>query len=67
MPVIDKMGFTNYQVVDKEHIYIFERLNESAQVNLALAQAGIPVKGITITSEKLETYYLNLTGGADNA
>lgn len=67
LPVIDKMGFTNYQVVDKEHIYIFERLNESAQVNLALAQAGIPVKGITITSEKLETYYLNLTGGADNA
>ncbi len=67
LPVLDKMGFTNYQVVDKEHIYIFERLNESAQVNLALAQAGIPVKGITITSEKLETYYLNLTGGADNA
>lgn len=66
LPVIDKMGFTNYQVVDKEHIYIFERLNESAQVNLALAQAGIPVKGITITSEKLETYYLNLTGGTDN-
>jgi len=67
LPVLDKMGFANYQVVDKEHIYIFERLNESAEVNLALAQAGIPVKGISINSEKLETYYLNLTGGADNA
>ena len=67
LPVLDKMGFANYQVVDKEHIYIFERLNESAEVNLALAQAGIPVRGISINSEKLETYYLNLTGGADNA
>lgn len=67
LPILDKMGFTNYQVVDKEHIYIFERLNESAIVNQELAKAGILVKGISITSEKLENYYLNLTGGSDNA
>lgn len=67
LPVIDKMGFTNYQVVDKEHIYIFERLKESAELNLELAKAGVLVKGISITSEKLETYYLNLTGGSNNA
>lgn len=63
LPVIDKLGFTNYQVVDKEHIYIFERLNESAELNLELAKAGIMVKSISITSEKLETYFLNLTSG----
>ena len=63
----DSMGFTNYQVTDKEHIHIFERLNESAALNMELAKAGIPVKGISITSEELETYFLNLTGGADHA
>lgn len=52
---------------DKEHIYIFERLNESAALNMELAKSGIPVKGISITSEELETYFLNLTGGADHA
>ncbi len=66
VPVLDSLGFRNYQVVDKEHIHIFERLNESAQVNMALAKAGILVKGISITSEELETYFLNLTGGAAN-
>ena len=64
LPVLDAMGFADYQVTDKEHIYIFERLSESAQLNMELAKAGIPVKGISITSEELETYFLNLTGGA---
>lgn len=67
LPILDKMGFTNYQVVDKEHIYIFERLEESAALNQELAKAGVLVKGLSITSEKLENYYLNLTGGSNNA
>ena len=67
IPVLEKMGFVNYQAVDKERIYIYERLFESAAVNMELAKAGISVKGIGITSEELESYFLNLTGGADNA
>jgi ABC-2 type transport system ATP-binding protein len=67
LPVLDAMGFTNYQVADKEHIHIFERLGESAALNMELAKAGVPVKGISVTSEELETYFLNLTGGADHA
>ena len=61
------MGFTNYQVMDKHRIYIFERLEESALLNMELAKAGILVKGISITSEDLESYFLNLTGGAQHA
>ena len=41
IPVLDSMGFTNYQVTDKEHIHIFERLNESAALNMELAKSGI--------------------------
>ena len=58
IPVLDAMGFTSYQVTDKEHIHIFERLSESASLNMELAKAGIPVKGISITSEELEAYFL---------
>lgn len=65
VPVLDAMGFTNYRVTDKEHIHIFERLNESALLNMELVKAGIPVKGLSITGEELETYFLNLTGGND--
>ena len=67
IPVLDQMGFTNYQVMDQHKIYIYERLNESASVNMELAKAGILVRGIGITSEELENYFLNLTGGTQNA
>lgn len=67
IPVLDDMGFSSYQVIDKEHIYIFERLGESANLNMELAKAGIPVKGISITSEELENYFLRLTGGDNRA
>ena len=65
--VLDDMGFSSYQVIDKEHIHIFERLGESARLNMELAKAGIPVKGISITSEELENYFLRLTGGDNRA
>lgn len=67
VPVLDDMGFSSYQVIDKEHIHIFERLGESANLNMELAKAGIPVKGISITSEELENYFLRLTGGDNRA
>ncbi len=67
LPILDAMKFTNYQVTDKEHIHIFERLGESATLNMELAKAGVLVKGISINSEELENYFLNLTGGANNA
>ena len=30
LPVLDQMGFKNYQVTDKNTIHIYERLDESA-------------------------------------
>lgn len=63
VPVLDAMGFEQYQIVDKEKILVFERLEESASLNLELAKAGVLVKEIRITSEELEQYFLNLTGG----
>ena len=67
IPVLDRMGFTSYQVTDKHNIHVFERLNESDVLNMALARAGVPVRGIAVTSEELENYFLNLTGGASHA
>ena len=62
--MLDQMGFKNYQVTDKNTIHIYERLDESAAVNMELAKAGVSVRGIGITSEELEKIiFLNLTGG----
>lgn len=67
LPVLDRLAFTNYQVVDSTHIHVFERLNESSMLNMELAKAGVEVNGFFVTSEELETYYLNLTGGQKDA
>lgn len=67
IPVLDRLGIRRYQVMDKEHIYVFERLDESARLNMEFAKAGIPVKGLVVTNEELETYFLNLTGGNAHA
>ena len=67
VPVMDRLGIKRYQVADREHIYIFERLEESAALNMAFAKEGIPVRGISVTNEELETYFLKLTGGGANA
>lgn len=67
IPVLDKMGFTNYRIIDGEHIYIFEQLEGLSEINRELVEAGINIKGISTVNESLETYFLSLTGGAKNA
>lgn len=67
VPVLDGLGIKDYRVVDRDHIHIFERLDESGQINMELAKAGITVTEIVKTSEELESYFLNLTGGARHA
>lgn len=67
IPVLDRLGFTKYEMTDKNHIHVYERLDESAHLNMELANSGVLVKGISITNEELESYFLNLTGGGANA
>jgi ABC-2 type transport system ATP-binding protein len=63
VPVLERVGVTNYQVMDKERIFVFERLEDSGMLNKELMKAGVLVKGISITKEELENYFLKVTGG----
>lgn len=64
--VLDEIGITEYKVVDADTIHIFERLNDSGEITMALARNQVKTMGITVKNEALEDYYLNLTGGAVN-
>ena len=66
VPVLDGMGFTNYMIMDQNHIDVYERLNERAALNEKLVKSGVSVSQIAVTGMELETYFLNLTGGATN-
>lgn len=62
--VIEKMGITEYKVLDKNVIQIFERLEDSGEIVLELAKNNIKTLGIAVKNEALEDYYLSLTGSA---
>lgn len=66
VPILDKMGFFDYKIVERNKIYVHERLNESAALNTELVKAGIEVSQLFVAGEELESYFLNLTGGAQN-
>lgn len=64
IPILDQMNFTNYEVVDESRIHIYERLDESGTITMELSKHGILIRSISVQSQKLESYFLNLTGGA---
>lgn len=64
--VIESMGIKNYKLVDDRTIHIFERLDECGEITIALAKKDIKIFGISVKSEALEDYYLNMTGGKEN-
>lgn len=64
--VLETMGIKEYKVVNKDTIQIFERLQDSGDITVTLAQNGVKTLSISVKNEALEDYYLNLTGGNGN-
>lgn len=65
--ILEKMGIKEFKVVDLDTIHIFERLSDSGEITMELARNQVKTMGIAVKNEALEDYYLNLTGGAENA
>lgn len=64
--VLENMGITDYKIIDKTTVRIFERLDEVSEIAMKLYQNGIRFDGISVKNEALEDYFLNITGGANN-
>ena len=58
---LDEIGIHDYEVIDKSHIYIYERFEESAYINEKLVNAGVCPREIKVNQEELESYFLNMT------
>ena len=59
----NKLKTSNYNVVDEETIHLYDYLEQSGLVCLALAEEGINVRTIESKGEDLESYFLHLMGG----
>lgn len=65
--VLDRLNIHKYKVIDERTIHVFERLEELGTINMELALNKIKVNSINTNKENLESYFINLTGGYDNA
>lgn len=61
-----KLGIKDYLISKAGEIKIYERLNETSNINKTLIQNGIEVKEISLMRDSLESYFLNLVGGDKN-
>lgn len=61
--VLDSLGYRDYFVQSSRVIQLFEGIDQVAAINQALVEAKVPVDGIHLVWQKLEDYFLQLTGG----
>ncbi|MCH1624389.1 ABC transporter ATP-binding protein [Ferdinandcohnia quinoae] len=65
--VLDDLGISDYEVINGTEINIFEHLDDAATINRSLVLANVNVSRIGTTRQKLEDYFLQLTGGRTHA
>lgn len=61
--VLDSLGYRDYFVQSSRVIQLFEGIDQVAAINQTLVEAKVPVDGIHLVGQKLEDYFLQLTGG----
>ncbi|NMD69304.1 ATP-binding cassette domain-containing protein [Bacillus sp. DNRA2] len=65
--ILDELGIKDYEVINGTDIQIYEQLDEVAKINRSLVLANVNVSRIGTTRQKLEEYFLQLTGGRPHA
>lgn len=64
--VLEILGIHEYKVTENHVIHIYEALEKAAWLNTELVKQGCVLDGFRVAREKLENYFLELTGGAKN-
>ncbi len=67
LPILDKLGFKKYQVIDRSTIHIFERLDDSGKIAMELSRNGIMITSISVASRAFEDYFFEMIGGIYHA
>ena len=65
--VLDQLGINDYEVINGTEMNIYERLDDVAKINRSLVLADVNISRIGTTRQKLEDYFLQLTGGNTHA
>ncbi|MGO4546381.1 ATP-binding cassette domain-containing protein [Paenibacillus sp. 2TAB23] len=59
----ENFGVNDCQAVSTNELWVREQIERTGEMNTLLVRQGIVVESIAVTEQKLEEYFLNLTGG----
>ena len=62
----EKLGITNYEVINDNIIKVYEKLDETGKINTMLSLNNVEVKKILLKGQNLEEYFVSVVGGAIN-
>ena len=65
--IIENLGFSSYRVLEDGSIHIYRELERLGEINKELVTGGCIVNSIRTIQDNLENYFLELTGGVQNA
>jgi len=58
-----ELGTKDYRIMGDGNLRLYQYLNTPEKVNACLLSNGVSVKGIALSGDNLEDYFLKLTGG----
>ena len=63
----EKLNICNLKVIDENTIYVYERLEDSGDINNELLTSGVKIDSLSVSRESLEDYFINMTEGEQHA
>jgi ABC-2 type transport system ATP-binding protein len=57
------LNISDLEIVSANELRIYEKVNQTLGINRFLVQHGVGVESISINEQRLEEYFVNLTGG----
>ncbi|MDR2295727.1 MAG: ATP-binding cassette domain-containing protein [Clostridiales Family XIII bacterium] len=59
----EAFGITDIKSVSANELWVYERLDRVGEMNARLVTEGVVIEGIGVAEQKLEEYFVSLTGG----
>lgn len=60
----EHFSIADWKAISPQEIHIYEQIDRTGEMNKLLVENGVLVEGISTTEQRLEDYFMNLTGGA---
>ena len=65
--LLHSINIHKFNIIDANTIHVYEHIEDSCQINMALCKADIFVSSIWVEQAGLEEFFFNMTGGGKNA